>query len=174
ENDAVGRRVAISDAEGFFNGDNTVALDLFGDALDEEIALDPGYNPSVSNPGHDIEDAVGNEFDPIVVGERLVLLTPPAAEILDSGVAIIDESEKVVEIRLQVSGPVDLNEDGDIAELAQRFFLRGDDFGGPGGDAGDALELGDLIEDIEFSDTANSAGNYTITLHLAEGISFPQ
>src|SRR5690606_21970083 len=47
-------------------------------------------------------------------------------------------------------------------------------FGGPGGDAGDALELGDLIEDIEFSDTANSAGNYTITLHLAEGISFPQ
>src|SRR5690606_38307376 len=31
ENDAVGRRVDISDAEVFFNGDNTVEIDLFGD-----------------------------------------------------------------------------------------------------------------------------------------------
>ena len=174
ENDAIGRRFNIENGVLDFNGDNTVDISLPA-TLDEAIALDPGYNLSVFNPGHDIEDGSGNAVDPNVAKTKMVLITPPAAAFEIEGVAIVDdETDKVVEIRLQVTGPVELSEDGDIGELANRFFLRGDDFNGAGGNDGDSLELGGLIEDIEIADEANSDGSYDVTLFLMEGMPFPQ
>jgi hypothetical protein len=174
ENDEIGRRFNIENGDVDFLGDNTVEIDL-PSSLDSDIALDPGYNLSVFNPGHDIEDIFGNAIDPNIAKTKLVLITPPAAAFKTNGVAIVDEdTDKVIEIRLQVTGPVELSEDGDIGELASRFFLRGDEFGFPGDNDGDSQELGGLIEDIEIADEPNSDGCYEITLFLMEGMPFPQ
>lgn len=174
ENDAVGRRFNIENGDVDFNGDNTVDIDL-PSSLDEAIALDPGYNLSVFNPGHDITDADGNAIDPVIAKTKMVLITPPAAAFKIEGVAIVDEdTDKVVEVRLMVTGPVELSENGDIGELASRFFVRGDDFNGAGGNDGDSQELGDLIADIEIADEADSDGCYTITLFMVEDCPIPQ
>lgn len=171
ENDSIGRRFNLQSADIDDWFDNIVEIDL-GAALDSDIALDPGYNLSVFNPGFDIFDNAGNRVDPNIAKTKLVLITPPAAAFKEEGVAIVDdESDKVVEIRLQVTGPVELSENGDISELASRFFIRGDDFGS---DNGNSMELGGLLEDIEISDEPNSEGCYEITLFLMEGMPFPQ
>ncbi len=171
ENNLVGRRVNIEDS--FLDGtsDNLIFLEL-DEPLDEDFSLDPGYNLSVFNPGFPITDDEGNESDPNITKTKMILITPPAAAFKENGIAILDEdNEKVVEIRLMVTGPVELSEDGDIGELAERFFLRGDDFGS---NNGESMELGGLIQDIEIGDEPDSTGCYTITLFLMDGMPFPQ
>ncbi len=171
ENDAVGRRVNIENSDLDGTSDNLIFLEL-SSALDEDFSIDPGYNLSVFNPGYPITDDDGNESDPNITKTKMVLITPPAAAFKPTGIAILDEeNEKVVEVRLMVTGPVELSEDGDFGELAERFFLRGDDFGI---NNGESMELGGLIEDIEISDEPNSDGCYTVTLFLMDGMPFPQ
>lgn len=174
ENDSVGRRFNLEGGETNFNGDNTVDIFIDG-VLDEDVSLDPGYNLSVFNPGFPIADGAGNESDPNITKTKMVLITPPAAAFKEDGVAIIDDdTEKVIEIRLKVTGPVELSEDGVISELADRFFLRGDNDNGQGGNTGQTMQLGGLIEDIEIGEEADADGCYTVTLILMEGMPFPQ
>ncbi|MGP1310077.1 MAG: hypothetical protein ACTS27_07770, partial [Phycisphaerales bacterium] len=171
ENDEVGRRFNIENGDVDFNGDNTVDITLPG-AIDEDISIDPGYNLSVFNPGFDIEDSAGNESDPNVTKTKMVLITTPAPEFKETGIAIIDEdSEKVVEIRLSITGEAVLSADGDLEELADRFFIRGDDDNSDNGDSG---ELGGLIQDIEIADEPDSEGCYTVTLFMMDNMPIPQ
>jgi hypothetical protein len=173
-NDSVGRRVNIENSDLGGPDDNLIFLNL-NTALDEDISLDPGYNLSVFNPGWPIHDNVGNVSDPNITKTKMILITPPAAAFKENGIAIMDEeNEKVVEIRLQVTGPVELSENGDISELAERFFLRGNGFGSGADNDGEEFQLGGLIEDIEIGDEPNSDGCYTITLFLMDGMPFPQ
>lgn len=171
ENTSVGRRVNISSAEIDFVNNNTVGIeDVFG--LDSDFAIDPGYLLSVFNPGFPIEDAAGNRIDPNIAKTKMVLITPPAAAFKEEGVALVDDdSDKVIEIMLKVTGPVELSSGGSISELGDRFYIRGDDFSF---DNGESLTLGGLLEDIEISDEADSDGCYTVTLFLMDGMPFPQ
>lgn len=171
ENTSVGRRVNISGAEIDFVNNNTIGLEfVFG--LDADFALDPGYLLSVFNPGFPITDNVDNRIDPNVAKTKMVLITPPAAAFKEDGVALVDDdSDKVIEILLKVTGPVELNDGGTLTALADRFFVRGDDFGF---DGGESLTLGGLLEDIEISDTPDSDGCFTVTLFLMDGMPFPQ
>lgn len=171
ENTSVGRRVNLSGADIDFVNNNIIGIeDVFG--LDSDFALDPGYLLSVFNPGFPITDNAGNRVDPNIAKTKMVLITPPAAGFKPDGVALVDDAnDKVIEILLKVTGPVELSSGGTLTALADRFYIRGDDFGT---DNGESLTLGNLLEDIEISDEPDSDGCYTVTLFLMDGMPFPQ
>lgn len=171
ENDSTARRFNLEDSTIFWNGDNTVDMNLF-DPLDSDIALSPGYRANVFNPGFDIEDNVGNVIDPIKAKDpsRGVLLTSPAGEFKDTGVAELDAaSNRVTLVRLKTTRQVQIV--GSATSLLERFYVRGDG----DGNAGQKTSLAGLFASIDPpSSTPDSSGCFTLIIRFPSGMLFPQ
>ncbi len=162
-----GVRVAIdgADFDGGFGGDNRVFIEGLP-GLDSETVIEV----AVFNPGAPIEDADGNRIDPVTAKTKLVELGLPAATFKDDAVAFVDdETNLVTTIVLKTTGEVEA--DGTLSELLERFFIQGDDFGGDNGDYGDLVGL---VESIDIGTEERADGCYLFVLTMVEGCELGQ
>lgn len=171
QNDSTARRFNIEDSFANFLGNNRVELSL-NDELDSDIVVSPGYRVNVFNPGFDISDGNDNFIDPIKAKDssRGVLLTSPAGEFKNTGVAELDAaSNRVTVVRLKTTRQVQIV--GSATSLLERFYVRGDgNF-----NAGNKLSLAGLLASIDPpATTPDSSGCYTLILRFPSGMLFPQ
>lgn len=181
DNDEIGRRQNLIDADIFFNGDNTFYVEL-DEQLDPDDAADPGFVTGIFNPGFTLEDDENNAIDPNAAKLKMVVIGRPSATFKNKGVATVDaDTDKVLSFMIKTTGEVALSEDGTLTNLLDRFYVRGGvdlnddgDFDDFGESSGEALQLSGLVEDIEIGDEADDDGCYTITLTFMSGMPFPQ
>ncbi|MGD9693418.1 MAG: hypothetical protein AB7G17_07735 [Phycisphaerales bacterium] len=178
ENNASARRHAI---DGSFVGApvaNRMVIDLSGEELDEAMSLTPGFNVNVFNPGFPLEDANGNQIDPIKAKDstRSILITAPSGTFKDRAVAELDEaSNRVTLVRLKTTRQVEIV--GSATSLLERFYVRGADVDGGGNPivSGQKLSLAGLLASIDTPGTTpDDDGCYTLIIRFPSGMLFPQ